>query len=92
MMADTVAVSRQLLAAIRDFVDAYQNDTRFRDVIASLRDAEGGVERLVPAARDDADRESPGRRSAREAAEEAAERGDGARGYGGARAPEAPRS
>jgi len=71
---DTTTAAKNLVTAIGDFAGAYADDPRFSDLVSSLREAEGQVEKLVPGAADKADRESPGRRSAREAAEEAAER------------------
>jgi hypothetical protein len=65
---DTVSATRQLVRAIGDFTRVYENDTRFRDVVAQLRDTESSVEKLVPAAHQDSG-ESPGRRAAREAAQ-----------------------
>jgi hypothetical protein len=62
-----------LVSAIGDFAKMYGHDKRFTDVIASLRRSEGAIEQLAPTS-DAADRESPGRRAAREVAEEAAER------------------
>lgn len=64
---DTATATRRLLDAIGDFTSVYENDTRFRDVVSTLRDVRADVDKLVPAARDRPDEESPGRRAAREA-------------------------
>jgi hypothetical protein len=81
---DTATATRALLGAIGDFTRVYENDQRFRDVLATLREVRADVDKLVPAASDRPDEESPGRRAAREAASERTppERdGGGDRGY-----------
>lgn len=66
---DSVECGRNLISAISDFESEHRDDGKFRDVLMSLSDVRRDVEDLIPDVRRKS-QESPGRRDARQVAEE----------------------